>query len=89
MRTNDVFYSLAVLQMFLVLRLAVISFSSAKPCGRTAHPTTEARVARKRCLTGQASVAFLFEFFIALGEFHLTCSSNLHASLYVARLGCV
>ena len=59
-----------VLQMSLVLGIAFISLSFAKPCSFTANPTTKARVARKPCLTGRASVVFLLEVFIALSEFH-------------------
>ena len=47
--------------MPLVLRIAFIAFSVAKPCSPTAYPTTQAHVVRKLCLV---------EVFIELVEFY-------------------
>ena len=69
--------------MSLVIGLAFISLSFTKPCGPTAYPTTKARVARKPCLTGQATVVFLFEVFIALGEFYPSLLAPILVPVFV------
>ena len=56
--------------MSLVLGIAFIALSVAKPCSPTAYPTTQAHVVRELCLTTQAQVVFLVGVFIELGEFY-------------------